>query len=310
MRIDPTLNLLISYWYWRREKDMDFLFAQLEKWGVPYHIFLDSGAYTAMTQGAQIEIEDYIKWIYANKERIDVYAQLDVIRDPVATTQNLQIMEAEGLRPLPVYHSGSETKYYDALVSKYAYLAVGGLVGKRRPDDAMMRFFVNLFRNVNTTRLHAFGITRWPFLLRFPWDTMDSTTWMSTFRFGELMWFNRKKCRFDKLLTRSRGDSVRLWQNLAIELRRYGVDWKEMVHAKAFPQPPAAFLSVLSYKRAEAFLRSYHPPKPLDTTKVVPDGASDDGGQRIYLVVVPGNLSSHITDEAMALYKNYLEVMT
>src|SRR3990167_8063836 len=53
----------------------------------PENAFLDSGAFTAFTQGTNINIDDYIEVI--KELNIPYYAALDVIGDYKATEKNL-----------------------------------------------------------------------------------------------------------------------------------------------------------------------------------------------------------------------------
>ena len=55
-------------------------------------LFLDSGAFSAETQGAKIDIQEYIDFIKEHQDVIEVYANLDVIGDPVSTWKNQKII--------------------------------------------------------------------------------------------------------------------------------------------------------------------------------------------------------------------------
>ena len=46
--------------------------------------FLDSGAFSAFTQGAEIDIQEYIEFIKEHKDYLEAYANLDVIGDAEA----------------------------------------------------------------------------------------------------------------------------------------------------------------------------------------------------------------------------------
>ena len=106
------------------------------------NLFLDSGAFSAKTQGVNINIEDYIAFIKKHRKYINVYANLDVIGNPDATLNNQKIMEEAGLRPIPVFHySEDPEKYLKPLIKKYDYIAVGGMVGSSR----LMLFLDSIF---------------------------------------------------------------------------------------------------------------------------------------------------------------------
>ena len=75
------------------------------------NLFLDSGAFSAFTQGAEINIVDYIAFIKKNKKYIETYAVLDVIGSAEKTWENQRIMEKAGLSPLPCFHFGEGVKW-------------------------------------------------------------------------------------------------------------------------------------------------------------------------------------------------------
>ena len=79
-------------------------------------LFLDSGAFSAWSQGKEINIEDYIQFIKEHKDVIDVYANLDVIGDAEATWRNQLRMEKAGLNPLPVFHYGEDISWLKNLL--------------------------------------------------------------------------------------------------------------------------------------------------------------------------------------------------
>ena len=64
--------------------------------------FIDSGGFSAFTQGASISLADYASWLRRNLRAVDHYANLDVIGDPRGTLQNQIRMERLGLRQTPV----------------------------------------------------------------------------------------------------------------------------------------------------------------------------------------------------------------
>lgn len=153
-------------------------------------LFLDSGAYSAFTQGVEIDIQEYMSFIKKNREYIDVYANLDVIKDPVATWENQQIMEAAGLHPLPVFHIGSDYSYLQRYLDKgYDYIGLGiaGIKGEKILIPWLDRCFGDYLcdeKGMPKVKVHGFGITRLDILFRYPWWSVDSTSWVMTSRYG------------------------------------------------------------------------------------------------------------------------------
>lgn len=155
-------------------------------------LFLDSGAFSAETQGAKIDIQEYIDFIKEHQDVIEVYANLDVIGDPVGTWKNQKIMERAGLSPLPTFHYGTDLKWLKRYLSTgYDYIALGGMVPISTPN--LQLWLDDLFPNhlcdeagMPVIKVHGFGLTSLRLMLRYPWWSVDSTSWVMTGRMGSI----------------------------------------------------------------------------------------------------------------------------
>ena len=164
-------------------------------------LFLDSGAFSAWTQGIEIDIQEYIDFIKEHKDIIEVYANLDVISrgDTLAakkesaqkTLENQKIMEKAGLYPLPVFHIGEPLKYLEYYINNYEYIALGGMVGKQKSTlipwlDKCFGQFICDKKGIPKVKIHGFGLTSLSLMLRYPWYSVDSTSWVTTGRMGSI----------------------------------------------------------------------------------------------------------------------------
>ena len=155
-------------------------------------LFLDSGAFSAWTQKVQIDIQEYIAFIKAHEEVIEVYANLDAIGDPVKTWKNQKIMEKVGLTPLPTLHYGVDEKWIKRYLKLgYEYLALGGMVPISTDQlipwlDWMFSEFFTDKDGLPIIKIHGFGLTSLPLMLRYPWYSVDSTSWVITGRMGSI----------------------------------------------------------------------------------------------------------------------------
>jgi hypothetical protein len=155
-------------------------------------LFLDSGAFSAWSQGKNIDIQEYISFIKENETVIDIYANLDVIGDAQATWNNQMIMEKAGLHPIPCYHYGEDEKWLKRLLNKnYEYIALGGMVPIT--TQALIHWLDNLFskyltneNGIPNVKIHGFGLTSLRLMLRYPWYSVDSTSWVVTGRMGSI----------------------------------------------------------------------------------------------------------------------------
>ena len=152
-------------------------------------LFLDSGGFSAWSKKIEIDIYKYIKFIKEHEQYIDVYAVLDDILDPEKTLKNQKIMEKEGLHPLPCFHFGEDLKYLEYYLDNYNYVALGGMVPISSKD--LSEWLDNLFKNficdksgIPKVKIHGFGLTSLRLMFRYPWYSVDSTSWVMTSRMG------------------------------------------------------------------------------------------------------------------------------
>ena len=64
---------------------------ELPKYNKKPKLFVDSGAFSAMTQGIKLDqdyLDQYIDFVKRWEHVIDIYANVDVIQDPEATYHN------------------------------------------------------------------------------------------------------------------------------------------------------------------------------------------------------------------------------
>lgn len=187
-------RILMSYYGLRkREKDLDVF--------VSDDILLDSGAFSAWTRNARIDIEEYVEFIKRHGRRFTIYANLDVIGDFAASMRNQRRMEALGVSPVPVFHMSAPQESYaslDALCAEYDYIALGGLAGKNfsAPQkiahlDKCWQLIGAHFRRGHQVKVHGFGVTQMAFLERYPFYSVDSTTWINGEKYGEVQQFAR-----------------------------------------------------------------------------------------------------------------------
>lgn len=158
-------------------------------------LFIDSGAFSAWSMNVTIDIQKYIDFIKEHERYISVYANLDVIGDAEATLRNQRLMEEAGLSPLPCFHVGEDFKYLEYYVQNYDYIALGGLVGKREVDlgrkaawlDKCFSEFICDSAGIPKVKVHGFGLTSLRFMVRYPWYSVDSTSWVVHSRMGTVL---------------------------------------------------------------------------------------------------------------------------
>lgn len=184
--------------------------AQLE--GVS-SLFVDSGAYSAWSIGKQLDVRDYAAWARHVVPRFaEVHvASLDVIpgvkgktptREQFAeavhgSLTNGNMLRAAGLKVCEAYHFGEPIEHLHTLIERRQegeLLCLGGLVGRSQPEiiafcdgvfHELMRQGKKRDGSAVIPPVHAFGLTRFRMMRRYPWYSCDSTTNHAPRRYGQ-----------------------------------------------------------------------------------------------------------------------------
>ena len=170
-------------------------------------LFIDSGAFTAWTKGAQIDVDEYINWLNERKDFITLFGQVDKIPGDIKTgATSKQVKEAaeetwqnylymrervinkDGL--LYTFHVGEPYKYLEQALewkdengNHIKYIALGGMVGK--PSNVKIGFLNKCFEIISNSnnpnvQVHTFGMTSLNLLTSYPITSADSTGWIMT----------------------------------------------------------------------------------------------------------------------------------
>jgi hypothetical protein len=183
---DMVDRRLFSYWYHRKNA------ATIIDWhkkGVD--MFLDSGAFSAFTQGVDISIEDFAAFIHDHGDKFTTISSLDdTSKNEQKSWDNQQALESLGCKVQPVFHAREDTrwlvKYIDA---GYDYIFLGGMVPESTPwlKEWLDNLWANYLINSDGTprvKVHGFGLTDQQLMFRYPWHSVDSTSWLFTGSFG------------------------------------------------------------------------------------------------------------------------------
>jgi hypothetical protein len=185
-------NILESYHYVGRQQYVDAMRDNQAR------VFLDSGAFSAYTLGVTIDVREYCQYIKRNLDVIRVEdgvvmaSVLDGIGDPLQTYRNQLCMEELGAKPLPCFHAGEDERYLDHYVANYPYITLGGMVGASTKQlmiwlDRMWDKHLVDGAGRPKCKVHGFGITSIPIMERYPWWSVDSSSWIQTAAFGGIM---------------------------------------------------------------------------------------------------------------------------
>lgn len=223
MSVQVTLpvDALASFHYYRKDADMAALVATGR-----LRLIGDSGAFSAWSQGAPINLDEYAAWVAKWRQHLLWAASLDVIGDPVATWRNwVALRDRHSLVTVPTLHAGADPVWLDRYAAEGVdMLGLGGMADPRKAVAAF-RWALNVFRQARqrhpNVRFHLWGVTANRFLLNLPAYSADASGILGqASRFGNLRIFDPMAGRF--VVIRLTGRNV---YRVAPLLRRvYGVD--------------------------------------------------------------------------------------
>ena len=166
-----------------------------------WDLFLDSGAFTAFTQNKEIPITEYAEYIKKWQHVWTTCSSLDAIgRGAVDSMEQRQFARQSwsyykkltelGAKVQPVYHVREPFEVMHAYLNLGAdYIFIGGMV----PESTqwLMQRLDMLWDKVLTNpdgtpkvKVHGFGLTDQRLMFRYPWYSVDSSSWLMTGVFG------------------------------------------------------------------------------------------------------------------------------
>lgn len=242
--------------------------------------YLDSGSFTLWTKAAKYAeqtgnavwdfyetdefrnyLELYVEFINRYHYAIDFYSNVDVIPDrqdkknrdvwPQLSYNNLKWLEDMGMKPVPVVHYTNDLQWLERYIEEgYEFIALGGLVGSTKFEncrwwlDKAFEIVCDSADKFPRVKIHGFGITTFPMLFRYPWWSVDSTTWTKVGAYGGVI-KPRKKGReyvYNPIASRDMPEIVKIsmespeankdkkhFRNYSKRRRREVLEWLEMI---------------------------------------------------------------------------------
>jgi len=152
------------------------------------HYILDSGAYSIQL-GKVVDwdkyLDSYIELIKSSSN-VHQYVELDI--DSVVGLSQVEQwrdkLEAEtGREPIPVWHKAMGDDGWINLVNSYQYVGIPCKNPKEKLDENYWNRFIRLAHE-NNVKVHGFGVSANEKILRYDFDSIDSSSWAGGCRFG------------------------------------------------------------------------------------------------------------------------------
>lgn len=207
-----TIDDVHQYMVKRRPADEEVLDTEV---GCVESHFLDSGSFTMWTLAAQYAkehktdqwafyktpafweyVDAYADFVKKNKIGIDLFSNVDVIPNAELSYKSLKYLrEKHGLNPVPVVHYKTDLKWLRKYMDEGTneVIALGGLVGSLSSEgcrnwiDRCFDMVCDVPSRLPQVKIHGFGVTNYELLLRYPWWSVDSTSWTKVAAFGGIL---------------------------------------------------------------------------------------------------------------------------
>lgn len=162
-----------------------------------WDLFLDSGAFTAFTKKKVIPVEVYAKYVRWSDRVWTTCSSLDAIGSGEEAGQksynNFMQLKELGARVQPVFHVREPDHWLQRYIDEgHDYIFIGGMVPEttRWLKQRLDSLWSSILTNQNGTpkvKTHGFGLTDQQLMFRYPWHSVDSSSWLMTGIFGSCL---------------------------------------------------------------------------------------------------------------------------
>lgn len=176
-------------------------------------LFIDSGAYTAYTRNATVDVDEYITYLNNIDSHLTIFAQVDKIpgqhgkektveeitEAPEISWENYLYMRDKVNSPdklLPIFHRRESWKFLEQMLETtfdgkhIPYIGIAATTDSttKEKEEWFRRVFQVIRKSSNpNVKTHAFGMTSLRLLESFPFTSADSTSWIMTGANGSIM---------------------------------------------------------------------------------------------------------------------------
>lgn len=237
---------------------------------------------------------DYIHFLKENKSIFDVYVVNDAIYDPEVTYGNYCYMKyTHGLNPMPVYHFAEDIKWFKLYMKETDYIGISGLgQGISKNDyiewaDEVFELLCDNEQRIPTHKIHGFALTSVNLMKRYPYFSVDSSSWVQYSKYGMILLPKTKNGVYDyeenplKVFVSTRSPKVKEegfhYQNSAQYQKKYTRDYLKSIKVPFGKSKFKVVDADYKLKKDEKLVEDY----------------ADKGRKKIEKIVVPGVSNRH-----------------
>ena len=197
-------------------------------------LFLDSGAFTAFTKKAVITVDRYAEYLHSSNKIWTTCSSLDAIGDAAKSYEYFKALRSLGCKVQPVFHCREDESWLRKYLDEgHDYIFLGGMVPEQ--TGWLLNWLDGLWRNYLTNRdgtprvkIHGFGLTDQKLMFRYPWHSVDSTSWLMTGVFGSCVFMTDaglRKVIFSTSSPQIKDDGSWHYQQLPPMMRKQVDNW-------------------------------------------------------------------------------------
>ncbi len=185
----------------------------MRKGEISSKLFVDSGAYTAHTKGALLDVDEYIEYINSLDDALTLFAQVDhipgkfgvprtrqdILEAPKKSWENYLYMRKRVISPhklLPIFHQDEPFEWLHNMLEwrdeegrPIPYIGISSSKDKapKYREDWYWKVFSIIQKSSNpNVKTHAFGTSSTKHLELFPFTSADATSWIQTAVHGSI----------------------------------------------------------------------------------------------------------------------------
>tara|TARA_R110001632_G_scaffold229939_3_gene366849 strand:- start:1373 stop:2173 length:801 start_codon:yes stop_codon:yes gene_type:complete len=180
IEVSDNKNILLSFFYYKgaMKKYIDNNYSRFD------NLLLDSGAFSFYNSGKEICLNKYVESL--KESPFKKYFNLDVIGDAEGSFLNYKKMLELNTNPIPVFHADTNLKYLQKYLDSTDFISVGGLVGNKNIERNLDVVFSEIDKGGYDVSVHGLGLTSVPILKKYPFYSVDSTSYVSIIKFARV----------------------------------------------------------------------------------------------------------------------------